>query len=180
MKLLALVRVFRDLLREDFAVNPNADARFTLAVWRMEHVLHRQPGVVPLVLRRVSRMLNRVWLRAYIGAVIPPQVSPGPGLRLAHCARGLVLHHTVKIGANVTIFHQVTVGVRDKRPIEEQPELAAEIHDGVYLGAGAKILGPVVLGANSAVGANAVVLTDVPAGAAAIGVPARVKLAADR
>ena len=158
---------YKDLIRADFAINPRWDARMTLAIWRMGQVLHRQPGVGPFLLRRLSRLADIVWNRAFIGALLPPHVQVGPGIRLPHCGRGVVLHHTVRLGAGVTLYHQVTIGVRDDRS-------AAVVGDDVEIGAGAKILGPVHLGDGCRVGANAVVLEVVPAGATCVGVPAQV------
>ena len=74
---------------------------------------------------------------------------------LPHGIKGIIIHPTAVIGANVTIMHQVTIGTRD---IDE----SAIIGDDVFIGAGAKI------------GANAVVITDVPANATVVGVPGRI------
>jgi serine O-acetyltransferase len=155
-------------LREDFACNPSGDARTTLVIWRAGQALYRRPGVVPFLLRRLFRMADWVWTRGYIGADLPFQVPAGPGLRLPHAGRGVIVHPTVRLGAGVTLYHQVTVGVRDDRP-------AATIGNGVEIGAGAKILGPVQIGDDARIGANAVVLTDVPDGATAVGVPATIR-----
>jgi serine O-acetyltransferase len=167
--LMSLYRTYRDLLAADFAKNGKVDARFTLAVWRLGQVLHEQPGLVPFALRRVSQLLDTLWLRGYLGALMPQHVRVGPGIRIPHCARGVVLHHTVRMGSDVTLYHQVTIGIRD-----DGPPVAATIGDGVYIGAGAKIIGPVTLGDGSRIGANAVVIRDVPAGATAVGVPAKI------
>lgn len=71
---------------------------------------------------------------------------------------GIVIHQNVQLGENVVIGHQVTLGGRDLTPT------APQIEDGVYIGAGAKILGKVRVGRGATVGANAVVTKDVPAG----------------
>lgn len=71
------------------------------------------------------------------------------------------------IGANVTIMHQVTIGTRD---IDE----SAVIGDDVFIGAGAKILGKIKIGNGAKIGANAVVIKDVPANATVVGVPGRI------
>jgi serine O-acetyltransferase len=155
-------------VREDFACNPFIDARTTLVIWRAGQVLYRRPGLGPLLLRRVFRMADRFWTRWYIGAEFPFQVPAGPGLRLPHAGRGVILHPTVRLGAGVILYHQVTIGVKDERP-------AAVIGDRVEIGAGAKILGPIAIGDDARVGANAVVVKDVPAGATAVGIPATVR-----
>lgn len=89
----------------------------------------------------------------------------GGGLLLTH-ANGIIVHPRVVIGCNCLIFHQVTLGVRDRG--------VPRIGDNVMIGAGAKVLGPVTVGDNAVIGANAVVLCDVPAGHAAVGIPARI------
>lgn len=89
----------------------------------------------------------------------------GPGLVLIH-ATGVVINGRVRGGARVHIEHQVTIGAEGR----QSPSLG----DDVFLGAGAKILGPIRIGDRVRVGANAVVIRDVPAGCTAVGVPARV------
>ena len=76
---------------------------------------------------------------------------------------GIVIHYHAKIGDHVVIGHQVTLGGRDLEG------LAPRVEDGVYIGAGAKILGGVCIGRGATVGANAVVTKDVPAGGVVVG-----------
>lgn len=86
---------------------------------------------------------------------------------LYHHLNGIIISHYATIGKNVTINHQVTV-------TGGLPGTAATIEDDCVLGAGAKIIGPVHIGKGAKIGANAVVVTDIPAGATAVGIPARV------
>lgn len=86
---------------------------------------------------------------------------------LPHGIKGIIIHPTAKIGRNVTILHQVTIGVRD---VNE----SAVIGDNVFIGAGAKILGNIKIGNGAKIGANAVVIKDVPANATVVGVPGRI------
>jgi serine O-acetyltransferase len=89
----------------------------------------------------------------------------GPGFVLIH-ATGVVINASVRGGSNVSIEHQVTVGAeRRQSPI---------LGNDVFVGAGAKILGPVTVGDGARVGANAVVVQDVPAHSTVVGIPARV------
>lgn len=89
----------------------------------------------------------------------------GPGFVLIH-SQGVVINSNVRGGRQVFIEHQVTIGAeKGQTPILE---------DNIFIGAGAKIIGPIRLGHGSRVGANAVVVHDVPAGATVVGIPAKV------
>jgi serine acetyltransferase len=120
------------------------------------------------ILRPMYAFANVVLLQILFGVELPPSVECGPGLRLAHGGRGLVVSANAKIGSNVTLYHGVTIGVRGTTGD------APIIEDGAYIGAGACILGAIRIGAESRVGANAVVLADVPRKCTAVGVPASV------
>ena len=89
----------------------------------------------------------------------------GPGFVLIH-SLGVVINGTVRGGEGVKIEHQVTVGA-EKR---QSPVLG----DRVFLGAGAKVIGAITIGNGASIGANAVVLEDIPANATAVGIPAKV------
>jgi serine O-acetyltransferase len=89
----------------------------------------------------------------------------GPGFVLVH-SQGVVINGQVRGGSNVFIEHQVTIGAERR----ESPVLGSDI----FIGAGAKIIGRVKIGDGARVGANAVVVHDVPAGATVVGIPARV------
>jgi len=89
----------------------------------------------------------------------------GPGLVLIH-STGVVINGRVRGGSNILIEHQVTIGAeRRQNPV---------IGDDVFLGAGAKVLGPVSIGDGARIGANAVVVDDIPPHCTAVGLPARV------
>ena len=163
------MRTFRetlDALRADFAVNTATEPRVTLVIWRLGQTGHVRRDALGFALRRTHGLLNAVWTRSIIGADLPRSVPAGPGLRLPHEARGTILHPASRIGAGVTLYHQVTLGVRGGSQ-------APVLEDGAYVGAGAKLIGPITIGAGSSIGANAVVLADVPAGQTWVGVPAR-------
>src|SRR3954465_9491576 len=76
-----LVATWWSTLRQDFECNEFIAARTTLAIWRAGQLLHRRPGVLPFLLRRVLRMADRLWTRGYIGAEPPFQGTAGPGHR---------------------------------------------------------------------------------------------------
>lgn len=105
------------------------------------------------------------WWSIVTGADIPLNCRIGGGLLLPH-PNGIVIHPGAEIGPNCLLFQQVTIG--------GGPHGAPILEGHVDVGAGAKILGAVRIGRHAKIGANAVVLTDVPAGATAVGVPARI------
>jgi serine O-acetyltransferase len=99
------------------------------------------------------------------GLDIVPTVPIGGGLYLPHTVGTVVMAQS--IGRNVTLVSNVTIGMRHQAafPI---------IGNDVYIGAGARVLGPITVGDGAVIGANAVVLCDVPPHATAVGVPARI------
>lgn len=122
--------------------------------------------------RRLSKLVSLTNFFLF-GIEVPARLEIGPGLVIPH-TQGTILG-AARIGRNVTIYQQVTLGAKmgdydydlSQRPVVE---------DGAIITAGAKVLGPIVVGKNSIVGANAVVLNDVPEDALALGVPARMAL----
>ena len=144
--------------------------RLVIAVHRLGHwtICRRDLPVIRQGAWVLYRVLDLLVVRIAASSYIPARCTIGPGLRLPHTS-GIIIHGLVRIGADVTIFHQVTVGLR------EHPGGVPIIGDGVVLGAGAKVLGPLVVHARAKVGANAVVLADVPVGCTAVGVPATVR-----
>jgi serine O-acetyltransferase len=120
-----------------------------------------------VLLRLLWWILDLVYLRLLIGAELPSAVEAGPGLRLPHAGRGVILHPTAQLGEDVTLYHRVTLG--NSGPADRAPVLG----DRVYVGAGATIIGEVTVGDDVAVGAGAVVTRDVDARTTVAGVPAR-------
>jgi serine O-acetyltransferase len=97
--------------------------------------------------------------------VIGRNAEIGPGLVIVHSI-GIVINSNVKAGKNLVIEHGVTIGAEKNRsPI---------LGDNVFIGAGAKIIGGIKIGSDVKIGANAVVTKDLPDGATAVGVPARI------
>lgn len=116
----------------------------------------------------IARLISQ-WGRGFTGIEIHPGATIGSGLFIDH-GSGVVIGETAEIGNNVTLYHGVTLGGTGKDQGKRHPTVC----DDVLIGAGCKVLGPVVIGENSRIGANSVVLIDVPANATAIGIPARV------
>jgi serine O-acetyltransferase len=148
---------FADVLRVSLADGTSAVVLFRLA--KFLQGLHLGPLAV-LVLD-LNKLLN--------GCVIGRGAEFAPGFVLVHTV-GVVIHGSVRGGRNVIIESGVVVGAaRNGFPIE-----VPVIGDDVYIGAGAKLLGGIRIGSRVTIGANAVVVKDVPDDATAVGVPAKV------
>lgn len=143
----------RSLLKARFTDGTNAMIAYRWMQWAQRWRL------VPLamVFNKVAGIAGK--------CVIGRGADFGPGLVLVH-SLGVVINTGVKGGRNVVIEHQVTIGA--------EKGLVPVIGDNVFIGAGAKILGGVTIGSGARIGANAVVLDDVPPNATAVGIPARV------
>jgi len=152
----------RHAVRQDFARNHDALTRAVLLVFRYGQWADGRRGIGRAVLALPHKIANLFLLRLGVGCDLPPQLVCGPGLRLHHAGRGVAVHRRAVLGANVTLFQDVAIGQRDNtgEPVLE---------DGVVVGVGARVLGPVRLGAGAKIGANAVVVDDVPAGGTALG-----------
>ena len=138
------------------------------------------PGVHAVLWHRLANRLWRArlataargvaWLsRLLTGIDIHPGAKLGRRLFIDH-GLGLVIGETAEVGDDVTLYHGVTLGGTSlDRVHKRHPTIA----DGVIVGAGAKVLGPITIGAEARVGANAVVLKDVAPGVTVVGIPAR-------
>lgn len=115
--------------------------------------------------------LMELLLRMFFHSSIPYQVEIGPGVSFGH-RQGIMMGKRVKIGARCKIRHQVTIAGGKGG--------GATIGDDVQIGAGAKIIGPIRVGHRARIGANAVVVKDVPDDATVVGIPARVVRIAGR
>ncbi|MDO8825458.1 serine O-acetyltransferase [Methylophaga sp.] len=116
--------------------------------------------------KKIAVIRYRFW-SAIAGADIPINGDIGGGLSIPH-PNGIVIHPEAKIGVNCLIHQQVTIGISRKST------KAPTIYGHVDIGAGAKIIGPIIVGEHALIGANAVVVKDVPAYAIVAGIPAKI------
>jgi serine O-acetyltransferase len=158
---LDLARPLREWLPELLTVRAIATVLFRLS----QSLGSRAPMLAYLV-----KQLNHI----ITGADLAWQASVGPGLKLYH-PTGVVLGPDVVVGFDCAIQQGVTLGaLRQRGRMADGRIDSPEIGNGVSIGAGARILGPISVGDGVAVGANAVVLANVPDDHVAVGVPARV------
>ena len=143
-------------LKEDIAVvferDPAARTRW--------EILTTYPGVHALIIHRLSHWIWQhrfYWLARF-------------NSHIARWLTGIEIHPGAVIGDDCTLYHGVTLGGTSWNKGKRHPTL----EKGVVIGAGAKILGPIIVGAGAKIGSNAVVVKDVPAGATAVGIPARI------
>jgi serine O-acetyltransferase len=136
------------------------------AIWlhRVAHWFWRNG--FQLIGRAISHAAR--WLT---GIEIHPGARIGPGLFIDH-GMATVIGETAEIGAHVTLYHNVTLGGVSWERVKRHPTL----EDHVVVGAGAQILGPIRIGAHSRIGANSVVVKDVPPYSVVVGVPGRVRM----
>ncbi|BBY33277.1 serine O-acetyltransferase EpsC [Mycolicibacter minnesotensis] len=136
------------------------------AIWsyRVAHRLWAKPA-----LRGVARVLAQA-TRFATGIEIHPGASIGRRFFIDH-GLGVVIGETTEIGDDVMVYHGVTLGGRSLSHGKRHPTIG----NGVTVGAGAKVLGPITIGDGSAIGANAVVTQNVPADCIATGIPAAVR-----
>jgi serine O-acetyltransferase len=138
------------------------------------------PGVHAIIWFRIA---NRLWLRnfrfparflSWFGRLVS-NVDIHPGATIGHRffidhGASVVIGETAVIGDDVTLYHGVTLGGTSWKPGKRHPTLEG----GVLVGCGAKILGPITVGAGARVGANSVVISDVPPGVTVVGIPGRI------
>lgn len=148
-------------------------------------VLTTYPGLHAIWLHRLSHKLWSIrwyWLARWFstiarwltGVEIHPGATIGRRFFIDH-GMGVVIGETAEIGDDVTIYHGVTLGGTSWAKGKRHPTLG----DGVVIGAGAKVLGPITVGVNARIGSNAVVVRDVPENSTMVGIPARVAKTAE-
>ena len=135
------------------------------AIWshRVSHSLWERGYRAP------ARILSQL-ARFFTGVEIHPGATIGRRFFIDH-GMGVVIGETAEIGDDVMLYHGVTLGGSELVQRKRHPTL----EDGVMVGAGAKVLGPITIGAGSAIGANAVVTKDAPANSILTGIPAKIR-----
>jgi serine O-acetyltransferase len=170
------VELMFNRLKEEIAVVFDRDPAARNA-WE---VVTCYPGFHALLIHRLSSRLWNVdlkWLGRFVshigrwltGIEIHPGAHIGRRFFIDH-GMGVVIGETSEIGDDCTVYHGVTLGGTSWNKGKRHPTLG----NGVVIGAGAKVLGPILIGEGAKIGSNAVVVKDVPAGATAVGIPARI------
>ncbi|PGN53936.1 serine acetyltransferase [Priestia megaterium] len=161
-------------LKDDLKVNSGVITLFTLVIYRFGNWVYYQMNIpiIKHLLWAVYKILDLIFVRLLMNAELPAQTKIGKGLYLPHGCNGIIINSKSIIGDNVTIFHQVTIGVN---PIDVGTDIYGPpiIGNRVFIGAGAKIIGNIKIGDYSKIGANAVVLSDVPQKSISVGIPAK-------
>lgn len=172
---LGILRRFREDIQAAKDRDPAARSTFEVtvgytglhAVWlhRIAHKMWKKDQ-----LKTPARLLSQL-NRALTGIEIHPGATIGRRFFIDH-GMGVVIGETTEIGNDVMLYHGVTLGGQSLEKKKRHPTL----EDDVVVGAGAKVLGPVVVGARTAVGANAVLVKDTPEDAIATGIPAQIRI----
>lgn len=147
----------------------SAPGFWAVATFRLIQAVNRLPRPVSLGVKLWARPLH-VAVQLATGIELSPQAQIGPGLYIGHWG-GIVVSPEARIGSRCNLSQGVTLGVGDGR---DGSRGAPRLGDRVYVGPGAKLFGPIRIGSDAAIGANAVVNRDVPEGVTAAGVPAKV------
>lgn len=151
----------------------------TLTLFRLNQgVSEPQFGPLRFLLGPFVRAAKFFWVEFMMSAQLPRTAEIGPGLRLPHGGRGVMIHPYARIGRDATIFEWASIGAIEQ--LDERGNASYEflalpvIGDGVYIGCGAGIFGPVHVGDRSRIGVGAVVVRDVPPDATVLPPPVRV------
>lgn len=164
-----IVEEGKNILKKDPAAKTLLESIFlypslkAIVYHKITHKLYRKN--ILFLARMLSQRARRI-----TGIEIHPGAKIGRNVFIDH-GMGVVIGETAEIGNNVTMFHGVTLGgIGGAKDEKRHPT----IEDGVIIGAGAQILGPITVGRGAKIGANSVVLEDVPPYATAVGAPARI------
>ena len=164
-----IIKEGRNILKKDPAAKTLAESIFlypslkVIVYHKLSHKLYKRNRL--FLARFMSQRARRI-----TGIEIHPGAKIGKNLFIDH-GMGVVIGETAEVGDNVTIFHGVTLGgIGGEKGEKRHPT----VEDDVMIGSGAKVLGPITIGKGAKIGANAVVLENVPPYATAVGAPARI------
>lgn len=164
-----IIREAKNIMKKDPATKNMVEALFcypslkVLIYHKLAHRLYKKERYV--LARFISQRARRI-----TGIEIHPGAKIGDNLFIDH-GMGVVIGETAEVGNNVTMYHGVTLGGIGGEPGKKRHPT---VEDNVMIGAGAKILGPITIGRGAKIGANAVVLQDVPPYTTVVGVPGKV------
>ena len=161
-------RDIRAIRERDPAARSGAEVLFLYSGFHAVLWYRASHRLLKMHLRGLARWVSQLG-RFFTGVEIHPGATIGRGLFIDH-GSGVVIGETAEIGDNVTIYQGVTLGGTGKDTGKRHPTIG----DNVLIGAGAKVLGPFKVGDGAKIAAGAVVLEEIPPGATAVGVPARV------
>ncbi len=144
-----------------FSRRHNIELMDTLSIYRLARWLHlKSIPILPDILKRIIHLM--------CNSIVPYTAEIGEESRLAYGGIGVVIHARAVIGKRVFIGQNVTIG----RQLD--PETIPTLGDNIFIGPGVRIMGNIKIGNNVIIGANSVVIRDVPSDCIAAGVPARV------
>lgn len=146
--------------KEDIKVNGiHIEKLFILIIYRLGNYMYysKVTKIIKVPILLILEIIRKIFVVLLFKIEIPFKCRIGEGLKLMH-PHGIIIHSNVVIGKDCTIYHQVTIGSNDKGNVNE----VASIGDNVYIGSGAKIIGNVLIKDNVKIGANSVVVKDVP------------------
>ena len=137
-------------------------SKILITIYRLVYFLHTLK--IPIL----PELINKIFIRLLFGCQIGTGAKLGRNVILGYGGIGIVLHPRVVIGSNTNIGTNVTIGGTSKK--YEVPKIGSN----TIISSGAKIIGPITVGNNCVIGANAVVTKDIPDNSLAVGIPARV------
>lgn len=144
---------------EVFLLYPSVHA---LLGYRVAHFFYKKNSFF------IARLISQL-ARFFTGIEIHPGAKIGEGILIDH-GMGVVIGETAEVGNRVTIYHGTTLGGTGKDIGKRHPTIGND----VMIGSGAKLLGPIIIGSNVKIGANSVVLRDIPSGSTVVGIPGRI------
>lgn len=141
---------------------------FAILVYRFGNYIYCHKSIILRLVLRPFYLGLDLFVRVTCGVILPARTEIGSGFYIGHVGL-LIIHPEAVIGHSCSLAHDVTIGTLGAGKMG-----VPVIGDNVMVASGARILGPIRVGANVKIGANAVVITDIPDNATAVGVPARI------